>query len=344
MKKIAFSLLTVLLCLLALEGLSRLWEGAQPRRQMPLPLPGRANREELATMQAQARQEGSLPPIPLSADEERGWGLPAGTVGVEGNIPVRYNRLGLRGPEVSPRAADEERLFTLGDSSIYGQAVPEDAVFSSVAAKALSQTWGRPVSAVIGGVPGYSSTQAEALLRKLGKEVQPTWVIIGTLWSDVYPENARTLQQQADFLRKFAIYRVGVSLLTPWLAPQKVGYLNGRGDVGGGDGVPARTSLEEYRKNLETMVQETLSLGARPAVLILPAPLDFDPVPPPATVLEYRDVLRELASRYHAPLVDGPRDFPAAGGTVAHFGDQVHPNANGHLLLGQLLAKALASP
>ncbi|HNH49220.1 MAG TPA: GDSL-type esterase/lipase family protein, partial [Myxococcota bacterium] len=275
------------------------------------------------------------------ADEERGWGLPAGTVGMEGGVPVRYNSLGLRGPEVVPREPGEERLLTLGDSSIYGQAVPEDAVFSSVAAVALSKNWHRPVTAVIGGVPGYSSTQALALLKKLGQRVSPTWVVIGTLWSDVYAGDARGMEDEKNFLRKLAFYRVSVQLLSPWLSPQKVGYMQGREDIGGQDGPPPRTSLDDYHKNLTEMVAEAKKIGARPAFIILPAPMDFDKMPPPDVVESYRNQLRELAAQESAPLLDGPALFEKAGGTVAHFGDQVHPNANGHMLLGTLLADVI---
>jgi lysophospholipase L1-like esterase len=342
MKKLAFSLLAIVIALLLLEAGARGYEAALPRREMPLPLPGRATAEELAGMEARAAAlRKDLPPIPLSADEERGWGLPAGTVGQEGGVPVRYNSLGLRGPELLPREPGEERLFTLGDSSIYGQAVPEDAVFSSVAAVALRKSWGRPVTAVIGGVPGYSSSQSLALLKKLGQRVQPTWVVIGSLWSDVYSGDARRMEEEKNFLRQFALYRLSVVLLSPWLSPEKVGYLRGREDIGRDNGPPPRTSLEDYRKNLEEMVAEAKKLGARPAFVILPAPLDFDSMPPPETVGGYRQEIRELAAREGAPLLDGPLLFAKEGGTVAHFGDQVHPNANGHLILGKLLADVI---
>ena len=342
MKKLAFSLLALVLALLLMEAGARAYMASLPRREMPLPLPGRATAEELAGMEARAaalRKE--LAPVPLSADEERGWGLPAGTVGVEGGVPVRYNSLGLRGPELAPREPGEERIFTLGDSSIYGQAVPEDAVFSSVAAVELRKTWGRPVTAVIGGVPGYNSTQSLALLKKLGPRVQPTWVVIGSLWSDAYSGTAREMEAEKNLLRKLALYRLSVVALSPWLSPQKVGYLRGREDIGRENGPPPRTSLEDYQKNLAAMVAEAKSLGARPAFVILPAPLDFDSMPLPEVVETYRQQLRELAAKEGAPLLDGPLQFPKAGGTVAHFGDQVHPNANGHLLLGQLLADAI---
>ncbi len=342
MKKLAFSLLAIVIALLLLEVGARAYEAALPHREMPLPLPGRATAEELAGMEAAAAaRRKELPPVRLSADEERGWGLPAGTVGMEGGVPVRYNTLGLRGPEVAPRASGEERLLTLGDSSIYGQAVPEDAVFSSVAAVALQKSWNRPVTAVIGGVPGYSSTQALALLKKLGRRVEPTWVVIGTLWSDVYAGDARQMEEEKNLLHQLAFYRLSVLLLSPWLNPQKVGYMQGRQDIGGQDGPPPRTSLDDYHKNLTEMVAEAKKIGARPAFVILPAPLDFDKMPPPDVVERYRNQLRELAAQESAPLLDGPLLFEKAGGTVAHFGDQVHPNANGHQLLGKLLADVI---
>lgn len=342
----AFVFITVMVGLVLCEAAARGLESLSPKRSLPLPIPGQVSGAEAAALSRKMQAaRAQLPPIPLVPDETSGWALPAGAVGQEGTIVVRYNALGLRGPELGERSDGEERLLTLGDSSIYGQAVAENQVFSSVAADLLGKAWGRPVTPVIGGVPGYSSDQSLLLLKKLGARVEPTWVIIGSLWSDVYAKDARDWERTRSFLSQFASYRLLLRGLTPLLSPQKVGYMDGREDVGAlSNGPPPRTPLSDYRANLQAMVEETRKIGAKPAFLILPAPLDFDTLPPPETVLAYRNVMRDVATEAAAPIVDGPALFVSHGATVAYFGDQVHPNGYGHRLLGELLAEQLEKP
>jgi lysophospholipase L1-like esterase len=339
MKKPLFALIVLLVSLLTIEGIARLLEPQSPARTMPLPIPGQPSPQTRALLQAEAEHQ-QLPPVALSVDEERGWGLPASSLSMEGTIPVRTNMLGLRGPEIQDKQPGEIRLFTLGDSSIYGQGVPEEAVFSSEAARILREKWQLPVTAVIGGIPGYSSDQALKLLQKLGPLVKPDRVVIGALWSDLYAGDSH-FHQEKTALQQLASYRILLSLLAPLLPAQKVGYMEGRQDIGFDSGPPPRTSLKDFKKNLQQLVEETEKLGAKPVFVILPAPLDFDTVPPPASVQQYREAIKTLSEQENAPLLDGPARFAAAGGTVAHFGDQVHPNAQGHLLLGRLLADAM---
>ena len=64
----------------------------------------------------------------------RAWALPPNTEMVETNVAVRVNNMALRGPELPTKQADELRILTLGDSSVFGFGVAESEVFSSVAA------------------------------------------------------------------------------------------------------------------------------------------------------------------------------------------------------------------
>jgi len=287
--------------------------------------------------------------IVMVDDEERGWALPKGVKKQEHmDGSTRVNSMGLRGPEVTPRGAGEQRLFTLGDSSIFGAGMSLKEVLSSVAAAELGRRLGAPVSAVIGAIPGYDSGQSLATLRKFGAKVQPTWVVIGNLWSDLYhgdPAKIR-LKRRALIrgpLGKLALYRE-LRRRLPGLEPIKVRWMVTNDDLGDpSKGRPTRISLEKYGENLEAMVLEAKKLGARALFLILPAPMDFsDDISEQPTVERFRAAMRKAAAKHSAPLVDGPAAFKAAGAGLPWFIDNVHPSREGHQLLGEAVADAIA--
>lgn len=347
LRKLAFASAAAVLVLAALEGVAHLVEPRvrPPEASIPAPRPGGAG----GFLKEAAEASRALHGIPMVEDETTRWALPPKQTVMSGSITCRINALGLRGPDLGPRAPDEDRLLTLGDSSVFGDGVAEGRVFSSVAAQQLTAAWGHPVVGVIGGVPGHDSSQALARLRQKGAAIEPTWVVIATLWSDVYKDNGRlraptpTVTAVRGPLRGFATYRVARYLLAPWLQRQKVGWIDSMAaDVGSQDAdARARVLLKDYLGNLRAMADEATRLGARPAFLALPAPIDLDPAGAPADVAEYREAMRRVAAERGAPYVDGPAWLREHGGTIGHFADQVHPNAYGHALVGDALAAAL---
>lgn len=334
--------------LVALEVTARVVEPrfTPPDRTLPLPRPG----VDADYLQKASRVRDTLGGLPMVNDDATGWNLPADRVIMSGIVPCRINTLGIRGPELASRAADEERLFTLGDSSVFGDGVPEWNVFSSVAARRLAGAWGKPVTGVIGGVPGHDSGQSLARLKVTGAGVEPTWVVVANLWSDVYKDNGflrpePVVASVRGPLRKLATYRVARHLLTPLLLRRKVSWIASMdGDVGGEDGdARSRVLLRDYIVNLRAIADLTQSLGARPAFLALPAPIDLDPAGPPEDVRSFREAMRGVAGEYAAPYIDGPVWLREHGGTIGHFTDQVHPNVHGHALIGEALAAGLES-
>lgn len=330
----------------ALEVGAAAWERLtlDPAPTMPLPRP--ANGDEFSRRIA-AEAEARHIDIPMVADEYLGWKLPPAQVTLQGRVLCRINTDGLRGPEITPKPAGTVRLLTLGDSSIFGDSVAEKDVLSSVAAERLSAAWGVPVEGVIGAVPGHDSLQAVRTLGKFGTRIQPDWVVVGSIWSDLYAGDGhyRVSEDRVQYLRgplrHLATYRVFVDLLTPWLRSRQVSWVTSQADIAKPGGEDARVDLGSYVTNLLTVAANARELGARTAYLILPAPIDFDVAPPPETVLQYREAMRQVAERVGAPLVDGPRVFREKGAGIVYFSDQVHPNTLGHHLLGEALAEAL---
>lgn len=349
-RRILFSLVVVALFLVSFEFISKLiLSTAYPAqgdntRSIPLPAPGSpgADGQEFLHQLGHARRGQ----VQMIEDERTGWTLPPSSVRQEGNVLMRINELGLRGPQVGTRQEGEVRLLTLGDSSIFGVEVEEKYVFSTIAANDLHEKTGKLVTPFIGGVPGFDSWQALERLNQVGPVLKADWVVIGTLWSDVFrndqQNNIRYRKKLADPMSKFSSYQLLKIWLSPYLSARKVGWINSMDDIGHLDdeGLPPRTTLKKYVANLRAMAEAAKKYGGKPAFLILPAPMDFDTVAPPETVQTYRAAMAEVAQEVGAPLVNGPEIFLAKG-KITYFNDQVHPSREGHALIGHSLADVL---
>lgn len=350
-RRLTFAAVVLLVVAGALEAAAT-W--AEPQwfpyeRTQPVPAPSTVHEARITqATQANVRRSVETGAIPLASDPDRGWALSPDTVTPIAGWSIRTNSLGLRGPELTPKPEGTVRLFTLGDSSVFGDGVDESRVFSAVAARELADRWGRPVDTVIGAIPGHGVTQSLQSVQLLGARVAPDWVIVGNLWSDIYvgatPVSDPAYLPASKVLRRSATYRVLWHALSPWLEARKVRWMAGRDDVGSltDPDSPTRTPLPTYVATLHQLADEAERLGARPLFLVLPAPIDFDVVPPPDAVTAFREALRAVAEAHGAPCVDGPALFRRLGANTGYFEDQVHPNDLGHALLGHAVAEAIA--
>jgi hypothetical protein len=101
--------------------------------------------------------------------------------------PVSVNELGLRGPELPPKAAGERRVLALGDSLIYGQGVGDEETvpyFLGERLRTLDEQ-GRVWTAVNSGHRSYDTRQELALLEELGPAIQPDVVVLFWYWNDL---------------------------------------------------------------------------------------------------------------------------------------------------------------
>jgi lysophospholipase L1-like esterase len=311
----------------------------------------------------------------IFADRLRGWAVPpaaleGGAVVMPGHpfliyeyrpgtheergVTVRINRLGLRGPEVQvPKPRGRTRLMVTGDSSVFGFGVEEKEVFVGVAAQQLGV---EPVNAAL---PGYSTWQTLHLLELRALATQPDLVVICNLWSDntfdrfVDREILATLARYEDGWRGrvhqvfsySAIFRLAeLELRTAKNAELARGVTwrqdpNAEGRLG-----VRRVEINEYAANLRKISNRVTENGAEVAFLLLPNRVDIDGGDAPRTWDPYRDVLRAIAQETGAVLVDGPSLFDNSQLSAENlFIDEMHPSAEGHRILGEGLASALAA-
>jgi len=290
------------------------------------------------------------PSIVLHGNPMLLWELAPGTR-TERGVRVHVNAEGFRGPERGPRRGP--RALAVGDSSVYGFGVQDEAVWSAVAERTLG------AEVVNGACPGWSTFQARNMLDLRGWDLAPDLLVIGTLWSDnnfdgfVDRELLASLAGWESGWTARARRLLGASALfrrADWslrVAPQarrarEIGWdLSDRDDRSG----RRRVAIEDYVANLEALVDAARAHGAGVVFLELANRQDLVPVAgtEPAWA-PYREAMRAVADRHGAPRVDVPRAFVASGRSAdALFLDSMHPSAEGHALLARAFAEAVGA-
>lgn len=97
---------------------------------------------------------------------------------IEFRAQVSINELGLRGPEVGPRAPAEIRVLFLGDSMVAAFEVSYEETFVARVQETLARRLSRPVRAINAGVRGYGSDQSYLYYRERGRLLEPDVVVL----------------------------------------------------------------------------------------------------------------------------------------------------------------------
>ena len=305
----------------------------------------------LATLEGVCR---IFPPVPvitdgaaLPPDPDLLWRQPYGER-EENGIMIRINSLGMRGPEVAPKQADERRVVSIGDSSVFAFLVQEENSYTSVACKEMDCT---PMLLASGG---YSTVQSLVWLERVGTQLEPDWIVIGNLWSD----QSIVGFQDKDLVRDYSVYRSSWQwsllrlsrqsalfnrLRSLYIGDSKqekrdIAWQNGWNQ--GATGSP-RVPIDEYAQNIEALVALSQSLGAQVAFVGLAKQAEVEGAYD-GLAIQYRAVLQEAAALANAPYIDALRVWQESGVSSQElFADFLHPSAKGHYLLGLALSQAL---
>lgn len=356
---------TVLLTLLALavavalaEGLARLAAAAGLVQLQPT-LADVAVPEEIAS---EVRQGPQASQGPLYVGDPRlhhrmapGW---SGTFPPEitarlgrGEIPIRTNSLGLRGPElIEPKPDDLFRIVVLGDSVAFGWGVREEDTFPSQLADLLQLLHpGQRFEVVNAGVSGYGTWQQARWLEEHALRLQPDLVVVqmhlndaaDNLWGAL--SQGRPADQSSWLVQHSALARlVHLTLLA------RRGGGTGSGSCADDWSEPGRrVCWETTLAHLEDIRNTAQATGAKVALMPVPMRWQVEPgvVDPRAWVdaSHYQDAVGRYARRQGWLLVDPLPAFlqAAAGGQPSLFLDVGHPNEAGHRLLAQELYRSL---
>lgn len=245
---------------------------------------------------------------------------------------------GLRTPAVGPKT--RPRVLFVGDSSVFGVLLPDDATIEARLAEKLPG-----VEVLDGGVPGYSSEQALRMLRAKWMATRPDLLVIGTLWSDsnfdAFVDSEELARMPGPFALWLGTRTATGAALTAWTAgttARNVGWgLVGQDTVRGLRRVP----LARYAENLEAMVTLAHAAGAQVMFLELANEEDLFRPDRPWAWDPYRAAMEAAAARHGALLVNVPALWRESGKGRQLLGDAMHPSPNGARTIAEGMAAAL---
>lgn len=192
---------------------------------------------------------------------------------------------------------------------------------------------GKRIEAIVMAVPGYTSHQGLAWLRRDVDWLQPDLVTISFGWNDA---------SYSDVADRVAIRTDWYVVATRWLIDHSQAFahatqwLRKRNEQPRSQGVSPqpRVSEAEYLNNMAEMTKVANQHGA--TVVVIGAPYrDAVTNPPEAKLMtQYREALRNWSQQVQVPYVEVLELTEAAHpANAGWFGELIHPNHMGHRLI-----------
>jgi lysophospholipase L1-like esterase len=254
---------------------------------------------------------------------------------------------------IGAKPAGTFRIVCLGDSVTFGYRVPpvwpekpndynpEWQPFPVLLEKELrNANPNRSIEVFPMAVPGYTSHQGLAWLRRDIGYLQPDVVIASFGWNDV---------SFSDVPDREAIATGWWPVATRWLVDHSQAFahatrwLRSRNQVKPGARVPQpRVSQKEYVDNFNAIVRLAKDHGA--GVIVIGAPYrDSKTNPPEAQLMtQYRMWLKSEMQQSQTPYLEILELTEAAGSVnEGFFGELIHPNHMGHRLMASELLKLM---
>ncbi|MEM7393587.1 MAG: SGNH/GDSL hydrolase family protein [Verrucomicrobiota bacterium] len=171
-KKLLYSIVPVCVLLIAAEVVARVAGLAAPTlKTSPLP-------EETVGM--------------FQTDPELFWTLKPNATVQYGRATVKINSLGLRAPEIEPKAENEYRILSLGESTTFGVGAENHQTYTERVGRLLQeQLPNRKISAINAGVSAWSSFQSLKYLELRGLKLKPDLVLFYHEVNDYLPSTLR---------------------------------------------------------------------------------------------------------------------------------------------------------
>jgi lysophospholipase L1-like esterase len=255
---------------------------------------------------------------------------------------------------IGAKPADTFRIVCLGDSVTFGYRVPpvwpdkpkdydpEWLPFPMLLEKELRKANpNRRIEVFPMAVPGYTTHQGLAWLRRDIEYLQPDMVIASFGWNDA---------SVSDVPDREAINTRWYPVAIRWLIDHSQAFAHATHWLRSRNGptpavrVPVpRVSETEYVSNFQAIVTVGRDHGA--AVVVIGAPYrDSTTNPPEAQLMtRYRVSLKSAMQQGQTPYLE-VLELTEAAGTVnqGFFGELIHPNHMGHRLLASELLKLMA--
>ncbi len=272
----------------------------------------------------------------MRPDAELFWSPRPGFRGEFQGQAVTINELGLRGRPLDARGhPGRRRVVCFGDSITFGYGVGDDDTYARRMGERMAE---RGTEVVNAGITGYTSHQVLGLLRRLTGQIRLNVATFCVGWNDSnrrpvtdqeYARRHRQLQRAEGVLDHSALFRAlqGFRQRSLVRLPSEPATM--------------RVPIDQYVRNLETMVAECRARGIRPVFVALPHRRGPRERPFPT---DHPAALVAAARRLGVPLV--PVGLLGLESTLPdtgeYFIDALHFSPRGHDEMARLLAAELA--
>ena len=319
MKRLLFSIITLLLTILIIEGFVRLF---------PLP-----------------KLESPSVGMQLQAHPTRIWSMTPGTQEQFG-ATVTIDSLGMRATDTT---SDSEKWLVLGDSSFFGHGLDDDGTLHHHLENAL-RTEGADIDVLCGATPGYSILQSRDFMNEIGWDLKPGVLVIGNLWSDNNFDHfqdaewmSKLNQPQKKLIRNLSHSHTFIHLTnlirpdalknsTPDASPHaKISWVRAPFATG-----KRRVPLPIYIDELSTLILEA---QARKIAVLIIQPANRHRLVSEAveyTWDPYFEAQRAIASHFKVSIIDVAPTLRAFGlSQTQAFLDNMHPTSKANFWVAQ---------
>jgi lysophospholipase L1-like esterase len=258
--------------------------------------------------------------------------------------------------DFGPRQPGTVRIVCLGDSVTFGYRVPavwpekpteydpESLPFPMLLEKQLrAANPGRTIEVVTMAVPGYTSHQGLAWLRRDIDRLKPDLLIVSFGWNDASSSEAPDRESMSTRWSAIAVrvlidYSQAFAHATRWLrARQAV-------ERPPGFRLAARVSAQEYFDNMLAISQLSQERGARVIVIAAPYRDRETNVTEAEAMMRYRTGLHSLMEQRGVPFLEIRELTEEANpSNQGWFEELIHPNHMGHRLITSELLKLISA-
>lgn len=243
--------------------------------------------------------------------------------------PVSTNSLGLRSKELRPLEG-QFRILALGDSRTFGDAADNSQTWPALLEQRLNAFLPDYFEVINAGVGGYSAYQGMKFLEKYVHDLKPHLVIVcfGTNDWGAVPPGAGGLVDWDDLSRRWgveALIREAVKGAAKIVKPSPFGPRR------------MRMSPGEFTDTYVRMRELSLQVGARFAVMYLPAELEVAQPPHQTSIIHC--LTEGIAGYIGADFLDPMTVFPDTSDGL--YADPIHFKPAGNEIIAAYIANTL---
>ncbi len=259
------------------------------------------------------------------------------------------NSLGLHGPEIDSEK-NRQCLLALGNSCTFGWGVSYKQSYIRLLETLLSGEY----EIINGAIPGYTSFQGKRFYNSDLKNLQPNIVTIMFAFNDHWAAASQISDKDQEaqphllidiqnYLSKLHSYRLLKKGLLSVIEQHPDSLFDRTNPV-------YRVSPDDYRVNINELIDSIIANNARPILLTSPIPSleKYYPAGYKSGLHSFHDkynqIMREIASAKNIELVDLAIEFDKYDDLFDDpLVDPIHFNEQGHLIAAQAIYNHLTS-